>query len=371
MRRYASYALPIAAAIALAAQPALADVKAGVDAWSKGDFAGAVKEWREPATKGDPDAQFNMGQAYKLGRGVKQDLNLALDWYRRAAGQGHLQAADNLGHLLHYQGKVAEALPYLQASSERGEPRAQYLLATELFNGTNAEKDWVRAYALMTRASAAGLAPASRSLAEMDKYIPLDQRQQGVALAASLEQSAAKVRSAQVSGFPIDTRKPAPVAQPVPVPASQPPASQPPVAKPPVPKPTAPAPTTAPSQPGFPGTIPPLGAATDAPASKPAPAPAPAKAAPSKPVKAVASAPKGGGWRIQLGAFGNEANATRLWERLEAKVAGLSALTPYLSSAGTVTRLQAGPFSSRSAAESMCAKVKAAAAGQACLVVSG
>lgn len=354
MRRYAFYALPVAAAIALAAQPAFADVKAGVDAWSKGDFAGAVKEWRDPAAKGDPDAQFNMGQAYKLGRGVKQDLNLALDWYRRAAGQGHLQAADNLGHLLHYQGKVAEALPYLQASSERGEPRSQYLLATELFNGTNTEKDWVRAYALMTRASAAGLAPASRSLAEMDKYIPLEQRQQGVALAGSLEQSAAKVRSAQVAGFPIDTKKPAPVAQPVSVPASQP---------------TAPAPTTASSLPGFPGTIPPISGAKDAPAPKAAPAPA--KSAPAKPVKAIASAPKGGGWRIQLGAFGNEANATRLWDRLEAKVSGLSALTPYLSSAGAVTRLQAGPFASRSAAEAMCAKVKAASAGQACLVVTG
>lgn len=354
MRHFAPYALTVAVAMALAAQPAFADVKAGVDAWTKGDFAGAVKEWRDPAAKGDPDAQFNMGQAYKLGRGVKQDLNLALDWYRRAAGQGHLQAADNLGHLLHYQGKISEALPYLQASSDRGEPRSQYLLATELFNGTNTAKDWVRAYALMTRASAAGLAPASRSLAEMDKYIPLEQRQQGVALATSLEQSAAKVRSAQVAGFPIDTKKPAPVAQPVPVPASQPAAAP------------------APSQPGFPGTIPPIGAGADAPPAKaPAVKAAPVQSPPVKTAKAVPAVPKSGGWRIQLGAFGNEANATRLWDRLEAKVVGLSGLTPYLSSAGAVTRLQAGPFPSRNAAEAMCAKVKATASGQACLVVPG
>jgi hypothetical protein len=64
----------IALATALAAAPALADVKAGVDAWEAGRFEQAVKEWRALADRGDADAQFNMGQAYRLGRGVPADL---------------------------------------------------------------------------------------------------------------------------------------------------------------------------------------------------------------------------------------------------------------------------------------------------------
>ena len=52
---------------AFAAVPALADVKAGVDAWSRGDYAAAVREWEAPAAAGDPDAMFNLGQAYRLG----------------------------------------------------------------------------------------------------------------------------------------------------------------------------------------------------------------------------------------------------------------------------------------------------------------
>jgi cell division septation protein DedD len=333
-----STSLAIATALLIAAQPALADVKAGVDAWSNGDYPAAIKQWRDPAAKGDPDAQFNMAQAYKLGRGVKQDLNMAADWYARAAKQGHLQAADSLGHLYHYQGKVAQALPFLEASSQRGEPRSQYLLATELFNGVNTTKDWVRAYALMTRASSSGLAPASRSLAEMDKYIPLSERQQGVAMAAEIERSSAQVRAAQIAGFPINTKPPTGVAQTIDVPPSVPTAT-----------------------PGFPGDMPPP--------AKPTPAPKPVVA--PKPVKvATASAPAtSGNWRIQFGAFGSEANATRLWDSLEAKVSGLATYTPYLIEAGSVTRLQAGQFTSRSAAEAMCAKVKAAAAGQACIVV--
>lgn len=331
--KLALIALTLSAGVA----PALADTKAGVDAWTRGEYENAVKQWREPALKGDADAQFNLGQAYKLGRGVKTDLDVALSWYRKAAAQGHLQAADATGHLLHYQQKIPEALPFLQASADRGDPRAQYLLATELFNGVHIGKDWVRAYALMTRASSSGMAPASRSLAQMDQFIPLEQRQAATVLASELEQRAARNRSAQVAGFPIDTTPPPKMAGAVPVPPSR---------------------VAQPKAPGFPADIQVAGAST---------APVSVKPAPFKPAPAKVAAPADGAWRIQLGAFGNEANAKKLWSSLEGKVSGLSALQPYLKASGAITRLQAGPFASKSAADAMCSKVKAS--GQACLSV--
>src|SRR6184192_3651167 len=105
--------------------PALADTKTGVDAWNRGDYAGAVTEWRKAAVAGDPDAQFNLGQAYKLGRGVPVDMAMAESWYRRAAQQGHVQASDNYGLALFQDGKQGEAVPWLEKSAARGEPRAQ------------------------------------------------------------------------------------------------------------------------------------------------------------------------------------------------------------------------------------------------------
>ena len=338
-------------ALSLLPAPAAADVKAGVDAWSRGEYEAAVKQWRDPAIKGDADAQFNMGQAYKMGRGVKTDLDVALDWYRKAATQGHLQAADSYGHLLHYQGKIPESLPYLQTSSDRGDPRAQYLLATELFNGVHIPKDWVRSYALMTRASSAGMAPASRSLAQMDQFIPLEQRQAATVLAGELEQRASRARAAQVAGFPINTAPPPKSAKPVAVPPS-----------------TIPATAT----PGFPSNI----AIAGSPEPKPAPKPAPpkptmAKVAPVKVAAPKAVSPKAatadGPWRVQLGAFGEEANAKKLWTSLEGRVSELASLQPYLKAAGNVTRLQAGPFASKAMADAACVKIKAA--GQACLAV--
>ena len=75
-----------AAVLALVAgAPAWADVKAGVDAWVSGDFARAVTEWRAPADRGDADALFNLAQAYRLGRGVPQDMAQAEALYARAA----------------------------------------------------------------------------------------------------------------------------------------------------------------------------------------------------------------------------------------------------------------------------------------------
>lgn len=347
-------AILAAMATVFAIQPAFADVKAGVDAWTRGEFDKAVKEWRDPAINGDADAQFNLGQAYKMGRGVKTDLNIALDWYKRAAEQGHLQASDSYGHLLHYQGKIAQALPYLQASADRGEPRSQYLLGTELFNGVNIQKDWVRAYALMTRASSSGMAPASRSLAQMDQYIPLEQRQQGTVLAGQLEANANRNRSAQVAGFPINTQPLPQTTRPVSVPPSAPKMVE----------------TTAPTPPGFPSNIPVT--KTDGSIAYPVAAPITATPKPLNP-KPVLSQPvttsnPDGDWRIQLGAFGNEKNAQNLWNSLENKISGLANLQPYLKSSGSITRLQAGPFSSRAAADAVCNKVKAA--GQACISVS-
>ena len=75
--RYGALLAGALLAVALAG-PAAADVKAGVDAWAQGDYDKAVREWQPLADAGDADAQFNLGQAYKLGKGVPTDLAAAL-----------------------------------------------------------------------------------------------------------------------------------------------------------------------------------------------------------------------------------------------------------------------------------------------------
>lgn len=171
----------------LLATPAAASTGAGVEKWRAGNYAGAVAEWRAPAAAGDPDAQFNLAQAYKLGRGVAVDLDQARDLYRKAAEQGHEPAQVNLGLILFQQDQREAAVPWLEKAAARGDARAQYVLGIAHFNGDAVPRDWVRAYALMTRSAQANLPQAVTALEQMNKNIPLADREKGLAMAASAE----------------------------------------------------------------------------------------------------------------------------------------------------------------------------------------
>jgi len=276
-----------------------ADVKAGVDRWMRGDYAGAVAQWRPLAEAGNADAQFNLGQAYKLGRGVPVNAATAQSWYQKAARQGHEQAQVNVGLLLYNGGRRQEALPWIRKAAELGDPRAQYILGTELFNGDLVGKDWPRAYALMLRAADGGVPPAADNLKVMERFIPAEQRQQGVALAQRMGQG---TKTSVFASAPVAV----PAARPAPVKAAAPPRQA--------------------------------------------------------PVKAAATAAAGGRWRVQLGAFGSAANAQRAWAGLRGKVGAFGSLQPNYVAAGAVTRLQAGPLASRAAADRVCAAAKAAGA---------
>jgi TPR repeat protein len=46
-------------------------------------------------------AQFNLGNMYNYGKGVIQDYNQAVYWYRKAAEQGNVDAIAALKQLVH------------------------------------------------------------------------------------------------------------------------------------------------------------------------------------------------------------------------------------------------------------------------------
>lgn len=313
---------------ALLAAPLSADVKRGVDAWSAGDFDTAVKEWRQPAEQGDADALFNLGQAYRLGRGVPADTARARELYAEAAQKGHVKAADNYGLLLFQQGEQQEAMPLIEAAADRGDPRAQYVLGLAHFNADYAPKDWVRAYALLTLAQGAGLPQASGALQQMDEYVPITQRQKAQVIAREMEASASRERAAQLAAADLGQRRTGPVAAAAPAPA--------------------PAPTPA---------------SSFTPSPSPAAVVVPASARPA-PV-ALSSATREGSWGVQLGAFGLAANADLLWSKISGNPV-LQGTRKELVPGGSVTRLRAIGYTTRAEAARACAELKRQ--GQACII---
>ena len=170
-------------------------VKAGIEAWQKADYARAVAIWRPLAENGDADAEFNLGQAYRLGRGVKIDLGSAQTWLERAASQGHVDAQTTLGLLLFVNGNQTYGARWLKQAAEKGEARAMLIFGTALFNGDGVPQDRVLGYAYVSRASAQGLGPAKATLAQMDEVMPLAERKKGLAIAMQKAKAQAKAPS--------------------------------------------------------------------------------------------------------------------------------------------------------------------------------
>lgn len=113
MRKLSLSSTVLTLAAMLAAIPALADFQAGLDAYNKGDYTGAAKEWRPLAESGDATAQFNLGLLYLDGHGVPQSPMEAANWFRRAAEQDYVQAQHNLGAM--YGSGQGVKRDYLQA----------------------------------------------------------------------------------------------------------------------------------------------------------------------------------------------------------------------------------------------------------------
>jgi len=347
-------------------------VRQGVELWRAGKWDEAVKMWQPFAEKGDADAMFNMGQAYKLGRGVALDKAIARDWYRRAAVKTHLPAQANLGILLFQAGEKPESVRWLKSAADRGEMRAQYVLGIVHWNGDGAGKSMPLAYAYLVRAAAQGLPEATKALNELSQVIQPVDRANGWQIATALANSNSVPAQFQSAILPPPMDAPTEPPPPVAVIAS---AGGPPQ------------PGASPSTAALNAAA--LSAATadeegdaaeDAGGDAPAPAPAAAQPAQPAPVRVAAQAaepppeppkpkpkaptpppppPPETGWRIQLGSYPTQKTAMAAWTKLAAQQKqDVKGLKPKVSKFGSLYRLQVGPFPTRDKAQDGCKKLE-------------
>lgn len=79
-----------------AVTPAFADRAQALAAYTRGDFANAIKLWQELANEGDPVAQYNLALLYQQGAGVSQDNNMSGYWLSMAARRNMVDAYRNI-----------------------------------------------------------------------------------------------------------------------------------------------------------------------------------------------------------------------------------------------------------------------------------
>ena len=251
----------LGAALLLHVPASAQSVRSGIEAWQRGDHAAAVATWTPLAARGDADAAFNLGQAYRLGKGVPLDLAQAQILFEQAARKGHVDAATTLGVLIFQSGNRAASMRWLRQAADAGEPRAMLLYGTALYNGDGVETDRSAAYAYVSRSAAQGFEPARAALADLDAVLALKLRQEGIAqaqemAAAEREQPPLVVETSSTGTSTAKLSKPRPTS----------------IVK-------------------------------------------------ARPVAAAAT----GKWRIQLGAFGQRSGAQALFGRLRGKLAGRQA----------------------------------------------
>lgn len=147
-----------------------ADYDAGMAAFQEQRYATAIQEWRGPAERGDPEAQYALGMMYEQGLGVVENLEQARQWYLIAAESGNLDAQISLGNLLlteQVEGSLEDAVKWLRKAAEAGDEAAQFQMGLLYLEGMGVEADASEAARWLEVAAEQGHAGAQNNIGSL------------------------------------------------------------------------------------------------------------------------------------------------------------------------------------------------------------
>src|SRR5690606_32405532 len=113
----------------------------------------AAHYYHEAAAHGDPETQYELATRLLAGKGVTRDRAGALQWFRKAAIQGHAESQYRLGQL---ETDPKQAVCWLQKAAENGSAEALVDLGTRYLRGNGVSRDEAEAARLFLRAADLG-----------------------------------------------------------------------------------------------------------------------------------------------------------------------------------------------------------------------
>jgi TPR repeat protein len=122
-------------------------------AYTKPDYATALRLIRPLADQGDTRAQILLGNMYRDGKGVQQSDVEAFKWYLKAANENDPNAQYLAGNGFFQKGNNAEALKWYWKSAEQGYGPAQYELGNFYEKGFAVPQNYILAYMRYTLAA--------------------------------------------------------------------------------------------------------------------------------------------------------------------------------------------------------------------------
>lgn len=174
--------------------------EAGIAALERQHYATAIRAWQDLASSGNNSgAQNNLGYLFEYGLGVRQNFDIALEWYRKADERGSAEAAHNIG-IMYVGGKGvpkswSRAIPYFLKAQDRV-PASRYMIALSYFEGNGHIQNRSQAYAGFLDSSLSGYGPAQY----MTAFMLLDGRD----IPRNVMQAYAWAKIASLGTFEID-----------------------------------------------------------------------------------------------------------------------------------------------------------------------
>ena len=131
--------------------PGHAGFREGGDAYLRGDYEAAAREFIPLAKRGDHRAMYALGSMYAAGQGVEKDLKKSYELFSEAAKNGRADAMYKLG-LMYEQGQgvkrtIKKAVRYYRKSATLGYPLGQYRFGLMYAKGLGVKQNPINAYA--------------------------------------------------------------------------------------------------------------------------------------------------------------------------------------------------------------------------------
>ena len=144
--------------ISLSPVAVMADYQEGRDAFDRGDYSTALKEFKILVKQNDSRGQYALAVMYDLGEGVLQNSKEAVKYYRLAAEQGLADAQNNLG-VAYDQGEgvdtdYKEAMKWYLLAAERGNRDAPNNIGVLHMIGFGVPRSFAKAHTWFTIAGA-------------------------------------------------------------------------------------------------------------------------------------------------------------------------------------------------------------------------
>lgn len=153
------------------------------DAFARGDYAAAARDWNTAAKAGNGAAMFNLGVMALTGKGSPKDAAAAARWFKASADAGHSGGMVNWA-LCRLNGfgtakDEGDGVGWLRKAADRGSATAMGMMAEAYLRGRGVGQDAGQAASWLQKAVDAGDGPSIAQLADLyerGQGVPRDPR---------------------------------------------------------------------------------------------------------------------------------------------------------------------------------------------------